>query len=52
MSTLNISDEEKKEILEKHKAATKQFRDKQTSDKEGLKKIEKKEDPKKELPKV
>jgi hypothetical protein len=48
MSAFNISDEERKEILEKHKNATKQFREKQASDKEGLKKIEKKEEPKKE----
>jgi len=37
MSVLNISDEEKKEILEKHKAATKEVRDRMSAEKNGLK---------------
>lgn len=49
MSPLNISDEERKEILEKHRAATKEFYQKKAEEKQGLKKIEKpKEEPKKE----
>ena len=48
MSVLNISDEEKKEILEKHKAATKEVRDRIASEKGGLKTPKKPKEEKKD----
>ena len=47
MSILNMSDEEKKEILDKHKAATKEVRDRMAAEKGGIKAPEKKVEKKK-----
>jgi hypothetical protein len=47
MSTFNLTDEEKKELLEKHRAATKAVRDKQQSYKDGIQVPEKKKEEKK-----
>ena len=46
MSAFNLSDEEKEEILKKHKEATKEVRDRQEWEKGGLKAPEKTEEKK------
>jgi len=46
MNAFNMTDEEKNEILKKHKAATKDAHDKKANEKSGLKAPEKKEEKK------
>lgn len=46
MSVLNMKEEEKKKILEKHREATKNFNQKKEELKKGLQKPENKEDKK------
>ena len=47
MRPFNLTDEEKKELLEKHKNATQAVRDKQKSYKDGIQVPEKKKEDKK-----